>query len=427
MPSFLPTDPVVLAGTVVTTLATHFDPQARGAAIAYWERESARRQEVADAVKRLPDDTVVSLVFALQADPSDPEVHHRLYDRLTEAARHRADPETETLFDLAWQVECVSRIGYHMGPGYRADGYADMTADALLALPRPEGADDAGAGAGTGASTEVLIVIPFQDRGPRRRLRNVLACLFALQDQSAPRSSYRVVLVESDEVPRHRAALAPLVDTYCFAPKSGLFNKSWAVNVGVVNAPGRPGILCVLDADVLVDRDFVARNVARFRTPGTMGHLSYRDMWCLDEAATSWAIEERLVRRADEADRDHLRAFLVRRPPGCCVWCRTSAFHRVHGMDERFEGWGGEDNDFLYRMDVYAALDHYDDPLLHMHHPSSGVLRDDGQVINAHIPALSWSPTTPIGDRLRFAGTVPGAGAAAGSGRGPAGSEAQPS
>lgn len=419
MSSSLPTDAATLAGAVVTTLATHFDPQARGVAVAYWERASSCRQEVADAVKRLHDDTLHRLVSALRTNPSDPAVHRQLHGRLTQTALQRTDREAEALFELAWRAECVSRIGYHMGPAYHADGPGNMTTDELLSFPRRETS-------GAAASADVLIVVPFQDRGPKRRLRNALACLLALQDQSVPRSSYRVVLVEADEEPRHREALAPHVDDYFFAPKSGLFNKSWAVNVGVVNAPGRPEILCILDADVLADRHFVARNVARFRAPGTMGHLSYRDMWCLDEAATSWAIEERLFRRAAAANVDRLRAFLVRRPPGCCVWSRTSAFHRVHGMDERFEGWGGEDNDFLYRMDIYAALDHYDDILLHMHHPSSGVLREDGQVINAHIPALSWCPSSPIGDRLRFADTVKRT-VGPSPERAPAGTEAQPS
>jgi GT2 family glycosyltransferase len=85
------------------------------------------------------------------------------------------------------------------------------------------------------------------------------------------------------------------------------------------------------------------------------------------------------------------------------VWVRTSAFHRIGGMDERFQGWGGEDNDFAYRMDTHSAFDQYRDPLLHMYHPSSAVLREDGQLINAHIPALTWGPGHDIGDIGRFA------------------------
>jgi GT2 family glycosyltransferase len=212
-----------------------------------------------------------------------------------------------------------------------------------------------------------------------------------------------VVVVESDNGPRWRQLITPHTDCYLFAPKSGAFNKSWAVNVGVVNEQRNAGVICILDADVLVDRDFIARNVARFRQPGTMGHLSYRDMWSMDEKATSYAIRQRIHRRSPEVDPDHLRTFVLRRPPGACVWVRVSAFHRIGGMDERFEGWGGEDNDFAYRLDKNSVFDSYDDMLLHMYHPQSAVLRADGEVVNADIPGLSWRPDTVIGDIHRFA------------------------
>jgi GT2 family glycosyltransferase len=248
------------------------------------------------------------------------------------------------------------------------------------------------------------VVIPFRDRDTGgQRVRNLLACLLALRDQSVPRDAYRVVVVESDDTPRWRDRIARYTDHYLFAANPGSFNKSWTVNAGVVNAPGPVELICILDADVLADRDFIARNVERFRRPGTMGHLTYRDMLCLDVDSTAWAIRERVQRRAADADAEHLRGFVLRRPPGCCVWVRSTAFHRIGGMDERFEAWGGEDNDFVYRLDITSALDSYDDRLLHLNHPSSALLRDDGELVNAHIPALSWKPDSPIGRLDRFA------------------------
>src|SRR5690606_9056344 len=103
--------------------------------------------------------------------------------------------------------------------------------------------------------------------------RNLLACLQALRDQSFPRSGYLVTVVESDDRPRWREVITAYADHYLFAPKPGAFNKSWAVNAGVVHSPGKPQVICILDADVLSDREFIARNVARFQRPGTAGHL----------------------------------------------------------------------------------------------------------------------------------------------------------
>lgn len=391
-----PTSAETLAAAVVTTLAVDADPQAREASIFYWERGLHHREAVVEAAARTGDSETGALAAELRERPADPRLHHALSRRLVLAAERGPTPELTALFELAWQAEANSRLGYHLGGSYTATGRRSLTVEELGDRTR-------GPRLAEGDAPEVLVVIPFRDRGSGRRLRNLLACLQALRDQSVERGFYRVVVVETDERPRWRAAVEPYADHYLFAHKPGLFNKSWAVNVGVVNAPGRAGIVCVLDADALADRDFVARNAARFRRPGVMGHLSYRDMWCLDETSTSRAIEERLWRGAAQADADGLRAFVLRRPPGCCVWVRTSAFHRIGGMDERFEGWGGEDNDFAYRMDINSAFDHYDDQLLHMYHPSSAVLREDGELVNAHIPALSWGPSeTPIGDPDRF-------------------------
>ncbi|MFF5471392.1 galactosyltransferase-related protein [Streptomyces achromogenes] len=406
MPALMPHDPDTLADAVVTTLAVDADPQAREASIFYWERGLPYRKAVVEAVAQVPDGELRAAAEALRSRPADPATHAALHRRLTELARDRAAPALDKLFTEAWQAESNSRLGYHLGARYSPSATQSVTLERLRSLaaatPVPQPAASAEP-AEPGGDAETLVVVPFRDRGPGHRLRNLLACLLSLRDQSVPASSYRVVVVESDDIPRRRDAVLPYTDHYLFARKDGLFNKSWAVNVGVVNAPGRPEAVCILDADVLVDRDFIARNTARFRERGTMGHLSYRDMWCLDESATSWAVEERLGRGAPQVDTGHLRAFVLRRPPGCCVWVRTSAFHRIGGMDERFEGWGGEDNDFAYRMDTHSAFDQYRDPLLHMYHPSSAVLREDGELINAHIPALTWGPGERLGDIERFA------------------------
>lgn len=66
-------------------------------------------------------------------------------------------------------------------------------------------------------------------------------------------------------------------------------------------------------------------------------------------------------------------------------------------MDERFEGWGAEDLDFAFRLDIVGAVDRYPDTLLHMHHPRPVVKREDGTRFYAGRRLLDWRPVTPIG------------------------------
>jgi hypothetical protein len=387
-----PSNRKVLATAVVDTLVVDADPDAPQSGLYYWETARPWRTAVVDAVTRAADDTIRTLGRRLVEDPTDPARYLELRSALLTAD----EPATAEIFELAWRAECNSRLAYHQGPLYTPDALP-VTVDELRQL-------DAGTPLPDDVDAPVLIVVPFRDRDTGgARLRNLLACLLTLRDQSFPREGYRVVVVESDDHPRWRDVIAPFTDHYLFAEKAGSFNKSWAVNVGVENTPGNAEVISIHDGDVLADRDFVARNAARFRRAGTMGHLTYRNMLCLDNASSAVAIRERLHGGAPAANPDRLRGFALRRGPGCSLWVRADAYRRIGGMDERFEGWGGEDIDFNYRFDFSAAYDSYDDPLIHLRHPPASALRSDGELVNAHIPPLSWRPEGPIGQVDRFA------------------------
>ncbi|MFI6470209.1 glycosyltransferase [Streptomyces sp. NPDC050516] len=398
MSGLQPSDQNVLATAVCDSLVVAMDPESRRSCIFFWENSRDLLLAVVDAVKEHDDPEIHAAGTRLLESPADPG-RHRAFQKALNAA-DRDHPATAKLFAAAWAAECDNRLGHHLGALYR-DGTDEISvADlrALKPLAEPVGNE----------SAEILVVIPFRDRDTGgTRLRNLLACLLSLGDQSFPRARFRVTVVESDDTPRWREVITPYVDHYVFAPKSGEFNKSWAVNVGVVNTPGSPEAICVLDADILTDRDFIARNAARFQQPGTGGHLTYRNMLSLTAPATSHAIRQRVQHQEETADIHAMRGFVLRRPPGACVWARSSAFHRIGGFDERYEGWGGEDNDFVYRMDFSAAFDKYDDLLFHMNHPPAAVLKENGELVNAHIPGLSWKPAEPIGRIDRFATYAP--------------------
>jgi hypothetical protein len=394
-------DPRQLAAAVGTSLVVATDAGARRASPTYWQLAEPWVSTVVDQVRALPAGPIRQRCDELLDAPADPAAYRRLCRALAGTAKGLAGSSNGPpagLFEAAWRAEANSRLGYHVGAQHRSDP-VDASRDALCRAPLPTRAARPGGGAVT-----VLVVVPFRDRDGGPRLRNLLACLRALGDQSMPRDRYRVTVVESDERPRWRSEIEALVDTYLFAPNGGTFNKAWVVNSGAVNSPGAADLVCVLDADILTDRDFLSRNAIRLLRPGIGALLPYRDALYLDGPASDVAVRRRCVDGAATVDPGLLRGFLLRRPFGGCVWVRADLFHRIGGMDERFEGWGGEDDEFVIRLGLWGALDHYRDPLLHLDHPPATAHVVGGVSTNRTDLPPRW-PTRPYGVLDRYAVT----------------------
>ena len=385
----------------------------------FWRLSRAHFRSVATLVERLAatDQETRAALAQLAANPSDRPAREALRaaaerllaDRRTERetretlGRAVLDADTHILIDCFYGPPLDATAG----PAEPAGAARRVGIDDLLAwADRPA---TAGTAAGPGPERQppgtVRVVIPFcaPDGGPR--LRNLLACLLALHDQSYDPASLTVAVVEADQRPRWRGLIEPLVDQYVFAHRSGLFNRAWTANVGVAEATDPPDMLCMLDADVLCARSFVADNAARLAT-GTHGaHLPYRWFLSLDGPSTDLAIRTRVAQRAADVPPDGLRGLLLREPPGGVVWTTLEAYDHIGGMDERYEGWGGEDDDFVARLGRAVKLVRFDDAVLHLDHPRPPMLRD-GQRFNAHIEPGSWRPITGYGNRRRFEPTT---------------------
>jgi len=365
------------------------DPSAADAGATFWElSEPHYRTVLAEAMDWLLDQPkALAALRHVVADNQDVAAYRQAGTALADLLRH--DPVAVGRLDrLIAQAEQRVLIDYHLGSRYRRDD-PEITYQMLLDAVRPPSP-------AIRFRSDVHVVIPFRDRDGTGRLRNLLACLTALRDQDFAADRVTVTVVESDDRPRWRSVIEPLVECYLHLPKDGLFNKSWTVNVGVVQTPVDPSVICVLDADVLVDRDFLALNTDRLAAGGRRAHLTYHRMYCLDPSSSNALIAGRCLRGEAGSSLDHARAHVLREPPGACLWATSEAFHAVGGFDERFEGWGGEDDDVVERLALVGPVDRFDEPLLHMHHPRP-TMRIDGKPFNAHLTPLSWDATKPYG------------------------------
>jgi hypothetical protein len=120
---------------------------------------------------------------------------------------------------------------------------------------------------------------------------------------------------------------------------AGSFNKSAAVNAAAALAGRRPSdwnVAIISDADVVVSREGAEAACAR-ALRRKVAVRPFAVFQRLSEDGSRWLMAGHATRRGDVL-------FSRAAPPGGIVVVPRDLWEAVGGMDERFRGWGGEDN-----------------------------------------------------------------------------------
>ena len=157
------------------------------------------------------------------------------------------------------------------------------------------------------------------------------------------------IVVEQDSAPRLSGPLPHPNVTHVFAYNAGPFNKSWGLNVGFRASPLH--WLAFADADLILGDAL----------PETLDYLNqgysvvkpYRRLIDLDETESDrvragefdWIPE----RHETAANREGAGEFIVF--GGGLFAITRAAFVAVGAWDERFRGWGGEDDAMSYKLE----------------------------------------------------------------------------
>ena len=361
------------------------DPAVPDVAPDYWKLSEPQYRSVTAAVRALADGDAATRarLRELSGSPLTAGGHRRFRHCLLSGL---ADPNIRSeLTRIVTDADARIWIDLHLGARY------ELTTPAVPARQLERMALNTPSSPARPGRADVQVVIPFRSSAGGLRSRNLLACLLALRDQDFEPGRRWITVVESDAWPRCAAIIGPLVDQYLFVPSSRAFNKSWAVNAGVVHCTAErpPLIICILDADMIVDRYFLSRNVRRLLGGPHGGHLPFRWSLSLDGPASHTAVRRRIWDGALHVPFRELRGHLLRDPPGGSLWLYSEVFHRVRGYDERYEGWGG---DFLALLSRTTTINRFTDPMLHLHHERPREIRD-GLAASRQIAPLSWHPS----------------------------------
>ena len=186
---------------------------------------------------------------------------------------------------------------------------------------------------------------------------------------------FDVILVEQDSVPRLRCALPHPRCRHVFAYNPGPFNKSWGLNIGY-----RLSDLAWFafgDADVILGD--VLPEALRYLSHGFQAVKPYRNLIDLDARESKQLANnnfDRLPNRSAIAtrNREGMGEFIVF--AGGVFLITRAAFTRIGGWDERFCGWGGEDDAMSYKIERsrMPAVELDQRPAVHLWHARSAAL-----------------------------------------------------
>ena len=212
---------------------------------------------------------------------------------------------------------------------------------------------------------DVSALITYRESGSADRREN----LFAVLRWLAQWPQMQVIVIEQDSMSRLDAL--PF-GAACFAYNPGPFNKSWGFNVAALLA--RNPVLVAADADVIAQHA-LADAVERCRQ-GAAAAKPYRAIVDLTPEETmrvragEWSYAPERSRDALPS-REGKQEFIVF--AGGLFVIRREVYLRIGGFDERFLGWGGEDDAMSARIrrTKIATEEIAAPPALHLWHPRS--------------------------------------------------------
>lgn len=214
-------------------------------------------------------------------------------------------------------------------------------------------------------------ILSFRDDGCGR-----LENLFAVLEWMASLERTQFLVVEQDDAPCPGMSSLPDSVEHVFLFNPGPFNKSWGFNVGAKRSSGE--VLALADADILVDTTVVKACLGECREKFDAIN-PFSTLVDLDPERTETFRRTRdLVTRQQELiNRDYKGQYLCF--CGGIYVIRKSSYLRLGGQDERFLGWGGEDDAMSVKINLLEqTATNQSGRAYHLYHePPSAQVADD--------------------------------------------------
>ena len=172
--------------------------------------------------------------------------------------------------------------------------------------------------------------------GTESRKKNLL---FTLGLVSSIKDEMEIILVEQDKTSKIDKRVLPLNCKHIFAYNDGLFNRGWGLNVGFKYSKGRA--VALADNDIIIDPQVLMECFA-FCLRDCEAIKPFNKVMDLGEQETNDILTNQ--KSLDSLTCDHGRERTGISFCGGLVIFRREAYEQIGGYDERFVGWGGEDD-----------------------------------------------------------------------------------
>lgn len=232
-----------------------------------------------------------------------------------------------------------------------------------MGTPSKKGKDDF-----LGPSGNLTYILTYREDGSAERRLNLAAVLTWLS--TLP--DVRVVVVEQARSPSPPLQLpAGTQWIFCFNP--GPFNKGWGLNVGA--AMSESPLLAFGDADVICTGAWsqAVQQLRHSATPIVKPYHQIVDLTPEESASVRAGNWNLCPQRPTNAlpNREAQGEFVVF--AGGVFFIQRAVFEQTGGFDERFLGWGGEDDAMTLRLmnSGFPLIELGTTPALHLWHPRS--------------------------------------------------------
>lgn len=193
------------------------------------------------------------------------------------------------------------------------------------------------------------LIVPFRNTD-KYRLENLLA-VEAYYFSSFP--EWQVIIIEQDINPSLKLEQFSGSPTLLFAYNGGLFNKSWAINIGVQHA--NEHVLIIADADLLVEPKDLSKSIEAVESELDVVR-PFQRLIDLNETESQQFLNTADLNTLNSPEHGFNRGYINEQLclAGGLFLIKKPFFAKVNGFDERFEGWGGEDDAFSLKIQSYS-------------------------------------------------------------------------